>query len=307
MRRFWRDLIPLGLLFLFPLVLFAPVTLGGRTLLPADALYLFQPFRAAAEAIGVDDVQNPLLSDLILENYPWKQFVADAVRSRELPLWDPYVFSGHPFLANGQHSALYPLSALFLILPIPKAFGVFVVVQLGLAGVWMYVFARVLRAHRIGALVAGLCFQLSGFMVVSVVHPMIIAGASWLPLLLALVECAVTRRRFWAQERATLPWILLGAMALGLQTLAGHPETTYFALLVMGGFTGWRLCYQLLTLPRGQWRAEVLGPALGLMLLVLLGLGLGAAQLIPFYEVAQASFRQDAVSLQEVLGWAYPK
>ncbi|NIV36762.1 MAG: hypothetical protein GWN58_47205, partial [Anaerolineae bacterium] len=49
-------------------------------------------------------------------------------------------------------------------------------------------FARVLGVRRLGGLIAGITFQFSGFMLVSVVHPMVIAGASWLPFILAMVE-----------------------------------------------------------------------------------------------------------------------
>lgn len=314
MRRFWRDGLCVAGLLLLPLLLFAPVVLGGKTLLPADALFSFEPYRAAADALDVGAPQNPLLLDLILENYPWKQFLVDAVRGRRLPLWDPYLFSGHPFLANGQHSALYPFTWLFFLLPIPRAFGVFVALHLGLAGVSMYVLARTLtrapasasRAGRVAALLAGITFQFSGFLVVSVVHPMIVAAAVWLPLLLALVDLTVRRASAW-QQRTMLPWALLGAVVLGLQVLAGHAEATYFSLLVMGAFGLWRLLHTALTRPRRRWRAEVLSPALGLALMVTLGLALGTVQLLPLYEVVRTSFRQDAVTLSEVLGWAYPK
>ena len=313
MRRRWRDGVCVGLLLLFPLLLFAPVSLGDQTLIPADALTLFEPYRSAVQTLPGDgshqygEVQNPLLADLVLQNYAWKQLLVEALETRTLPLWDPYLFSGHPFLANGQHSALYPLTWIFFVVPVARAYGIFVVLQLGLAGVWMYVLGRVMKAGPMGALVSGIVFQFSGFMVVSVVHPMIIAGASWLPLLLALIECTVRRRRFWMRERAMLPWALLGAMALGLQILAGHLEITYFVLLVLAAFAGWRLLHGLLTAPRTAWRADVLSPAVGVVLMVGLGLVLGGVQLLPFYEVASDSFRQGAVTLQEVLGWAYPK
>lgn len=304
MRRLWRDCFCAGVLLILPLLLFASVSVGNKTLLPADALYLFEPYRSGMD---VGQVQNPLLADLILENYAWKQFLVDAVSSRTLPLWDPYLFSGHPFLANGQHSALYPLTWIFFLLPVARAFGVFTVLQLGMAGISMYVLARVIRANRTGALVAGIVFELSGFMIASVVHPMILAGAAWLPLVLACVECAVGRRRFWTQERAMLPWALLGAIALGLQTLAGHAEITYFVALVTCSFAAWRLLYQLLTHPKGAWRAEVLSPTVGIVLILGIGLSLGAVQLLPFYETVRGSFRQGAVTLADVLGWAYPK
>jgi len=303
MRRLWRDWLCAGLLLLLPLLLFAEVSLGGKTLLPVDALTQFEPYRTA---LGERQVQNGLLADLILQNYPWKQFLVESVRSRSLPLWDPYTFSGHPFLANGQHSALYPLTWLAYLLPISRAFGVFTVLQLGIAGLAMYVFARVIRANCTGALIAGIVFELSGFLVVSVVHPMIIAGAAWLPLVLAFVECTITRRRLWHQSRTMLPWALAGAVTLGLQTLAGHAEISYFVVLVTAGYAAWRLVLQLVTHPRDAWRREVVGPAAGVVLTVVLGLGLGGVQLIPFYEAVRDSFRQGAVSLADVRGWAYP-
>ncbi|MCK4471825.1 MAG: hypothetical protein KAW49_08580, partial [Anaerolineae bacterium] len=181
-RKALPDLGILILLLLLPLLLFAPVALGPKTLLPADNLFSFEPYQAAAADIGVTFPQNHLVSDLILQNYAWKQFLVEAIHNGELPLWDPYIFAGHPFLANGQHSALYPLSLIFYVLPLWRAYGVFAWLQLGLAGVFAYLFARVLGIRRLGGLIAGITFQLSGFMVVSSVpHPMIIAAASWLP------------------------------------------------------------------------------------------------------------------------------
>ena len=72
------TLLSLLALFILPLVLFAPVALGPRTLLPVDNLFTFEPYRSAASALGVGQPHNHLLSDLILENYAWKQFILKA-------------------------------------------------------------------------------------------------------------------------------------------------------------------------------------------------------------------------------------
>jgi hypothetical protein len=42
-RSVLQSLLPLLLLLLLPLILFAPVTLGSRTLLPVDNLFTFEP------------------------------------------------------------------------------------------------------------------------------------------------------------------------------------------------------------------------------------------------------------------------
>jgi len=311
------------LLMLLPLLLFAPVVFGPKTLIPADALFLFEPFRSAATDLGVTVPQNPLLADLILENYVWKRLLLQALHNRELPLWDPYIFAGHPFLANGQHSGLYPLSIVFYLLPLWRAYGVFTWLQLGLAGVWMYLFARTLGAGRLGSLIAGITYQFSGFMVVSVVHPMIVAGASWLPFILAMVERVVQQRPALGGRPASLPWALLGALGLGCQMLAGHAENTYFVLLVTGAYIVWRVVLGPHPHPRtpspspaggrggggqGGGGEGRLRPLLWLALMLALGLALGAVQFIPLYEVASLGFRgaQAAPTLQQVLGWAYP-
>jgi len=325
-----RRLPELGiliLLLLLPLLLFGSVVWGSKTLLPADILFSFEPYQAAANDLGVSYPHNHLLADLILENYPWKQFLAESFHNRQLPLWDPYIFAGHPFLANGQHSALYPLNIVFYTLPLWRAYGVFVWLQLGLAGIFAYLFARVLGIQRLGGLIAGITFQFSGFMVVSVVHPMIIAGASWLPFILAMVELVVQQRPALGGRPASLPWTLLGAAGLGCQILAGHAENTYFVLLVTALYAAWRLGGVVRSsrspsvmndgsaesadpAPRA-WKdvaASLIRPALWLILMVALGLGLGAVQLMPLYEVVSTSFRggEEAASLQQVLSWAYP-
>ncbi|MBN1953746.1 MAG: hypothetical protein JW900_01740, partial [Anaerolineae bacterium] len=312
-RKYLPPLVAALALFLLPLLLFAPVALGQRTLLPADALFLFEPYRSAADELGVGTPHNSLVVDLILENYAWKQFLHQALRARELPLWDPYIFAGHPFLANGQHSGLYPLSALFYVMPLWRAFGVFAWLQLALAGWWTYLLARTLGIRRLGSLIAGMTFSGCGFMLVSVTHPMIVAGASWLPFLLAMVERVIQQRPLLGNRPATLPWALLGALGLGCQMLAGHAENTYFVLLVTALYTAWRLLVQLARPgadgERGFRRAAGLRRALAwLALMAVLGLALGAVQFAPLYEVAADSFRsgEAAASLEQVRGWAYP-
>src|SRR5512135_285796 len=187
-RRRRADLLILVVLFILPLVLFWPVTLGGKTLLPVDNVYQWQPWKAAADQFNAQIPQNQLVSDLILENYAWKHFIVESISNRQLPLWNPNLFAGAPFLANGQHSAYYPFSVLFYLLPLTAAYGWFTVSQLFLAGAFMYLLCRVLGLGRLGSCFAAITYQLSGFYIVSVVFTMFIAAAAWLPLLLAMNE-----------------------------------------------------------------------------------------------------------------------
>jgi O-antigen/teichoic acid export membrane protein len=302
----WRgDVGALFVLLSLPLILFWPVTVGSKTLIPADNLYQWQPYQDFAASQGVSlPAHNELLSDLVLENLAWKQFIVQSLQNREIPLWNPYLFAGVPFLAAGQHSALYPLSALFYVLPLSRAYGVFTVLQLWLAGVFMYVFGRVLRMGRFPALIAGITYQLSAFFLVGVVFTMIIAAAAWLPLLLAVVEIMVRKQ----EEKGTGPfvpivYVLIGAVALGIHVLAGHAEILVYTLLVTVAYALVRLL--MLWRRVGSWRPALrLGGWLGAM--AGLGLGLGSVQLIPLLELVTRSFREGSVTYADVVGWAYP-
>ncbi|MBI1882315.1 MAG: hypothetical protein HYR94_29435, partial [Chloroflexi bacterium] len=299
-----QDVLAALILLILPLLLFWSVTIGPNTLLPVDNLFAYEPWASYRQSLGVGLPQNQLLSDLILENYVWKKFIRESIAARQLPLWNPYILSGQPFLANGQHSALYPFSLIFYILPLDKAYGWFTVSQLWLAGLGMYVFLRTLRVTRLGALSGGLAYSLSAFFIVSVVFTMIIAGATWLPLILAVIEIIIRKQ----EEKGRLgyspiPYVAAGALILGAQTLAGHVEITYYVLLVSSYYALGRL----LILWRRQATARfALRLAGWLLVMVLLGLGLGLAQLGPLYEVVTQNFRDSSVTLAQVRGWALP-
>ena len=304
-RTLLPDLLIVAGLLLLPLLFFAPATLGGQTQIPADNLYQFEPWLSARQAVGAPDVpHNPLLSDLVLQNYQWKTFIRRSLSEGVIPLWQTEQFAGTPFLAAGQHSALYPFSLIYTILPLPRAYGWFTVSQLWLAGMLMYVFVRGIGLGRTAGAAAGIAYQFSAFFIVSVVFPMMIAGAAWLPLLLLMIEFAIRRRPLRGGQPATAPWIALGALALMMNIFAGHVEITYYTLIVMAYYAAARLVW-LWQRDRRAWR-RLIRPAASLIVMVALGLGLGAAQFIPLYELGTRNFREDAADFTTVRGWAFP-
>ena len=325
LRRFRPDLLALALLTLLPLVWFGPVLFTGKTLLPYDNLYRFEPWRSLQTEIAP---HNELLSDLVLENAVWKLHVRRTLQQREIPLWNPQLFTGAPFFAAGQASAAYPLSALFYLLPIEVAFGWFTAIQLAVAGANAYLLGRVLKLRPAAALFSGVAFQFSGFMVVSVVFTMVIAAASWLPLLLATIERMVQKQ----EEKGVagfrpIPYVVVGIGIVGLVVLAGHPEFLYYTLLVAGIYTIARLlvAWRRLRGTGGHHTAQtpnadhprrattdrrvlqaLAGIAAWILLIPILGLAAGAVQLLPLYELVQQNFREGSASYRQVIDWAWP-
>ena len=216
------DLLIALALLLLPLLWFWPQTFGGRTLLPADNLYQYQPWQSYADQFGVRVPYNPLISDLVLENLPWKTFIVEQLRAGRPAdlLWNPRSFAGVPFLAAGQHSALYPFSLIFYVLPLWQAFGVFTALQLGLAAMGMFIFARVLSQRRAGAAIAAVAYAFSGFYIVSVNFTMMIAAAAWLPLILAMIEIIIRKQ----EQKGATPYSPV-PYVIAERALSEHPDT----------------------------------------------------------------------------------
>jgi O-antigen/teichoic acid export membrane protein len=304
------DLLALGACAVVALA-FCGRFLVGDPLLSADALYSAPPWRAFAAEQGVQRIHNELIADLILQNYSWKQFIAESYRQGQFPLWNPLLFAGQPFLATGQAAALYPFGVLFLLLPIARAYAPFAALHLFVAGAGTYGYLRLIGVARPAALVGAIAFELCGFLVVSFVWPMILSAAAWLPLGLTCCELVARylERGSWGaaglgltpRARVVVP---LGALIVGMQLLAGHLEISFYFLFTLMAYSAVRLTIHLL---RTHQLVATLRAGFGLLMIVGLGFALAAAQLIPFAEVIRENYRSGQVSYQEVIGWALPK
>jgi hypothetical protein len=178
-----------------PLLLYWPLTVGGRVLYWGVTLYQF---------------------------YPWHRLVVEAIRSGHLPLWNDLLGNGAPLLANHQSATFYPLNLIYFLTPVEHAMGYSVVLHLILSGLFAYAWGRTIGLARFGATVTGLSFMLSGFFVSRTQFITVINGAAWLPLLFLLAERLVRRR-------TPLDAIWLG-VALALQFLAGHAQLWFYSL-----------------------------------------------------------------------------
>lgn len=303
------DLAALALLAVLPLLWFAPVLFGGLSLLPFDNLYAFEPWRSLRPALVP---HNELLSDLVLQNAVWKLHIRRALVDGQLPLWNPQIFTGLPFLAAGQASTFYPLGILFLILPLHVAYGWFTALQVGLAGMGMYTWARTLGLHPAAALAGGVIYMFSGFLIASVVFTMFIAAVAWLPFVLALIEWMVRKQeQKGVATYSPIPFVGLGAAAIGVMVLAGHPELIYYTMLTAAGYTlvrlgvAWRVLVATGAAARTALR-RLTTLALWILSMAVLGIALGGVQLLPLLELLPLNFREGSASFAQVVGWAWP-
>lgn len=315
LRSYRSDLFAVLFLFILPILWFLPVLfpgISGLTLLPYDNLYSFEPWRSLRPDLIP---HNNLLSDLVLENAVWKQHINQTLAdgsmglSGRLPMWNPQILTGLPFFAAGQASVLYPLSILFYVLPLETAYGWFTALQIALAGINTYIFCRTLRLRPLAALFSGVVFMFSGFLIVSVVFTMFLAAVVWLPLLLAIIETVIRKQ----EEKGNVsfrpvPYIVAGSIVIGLVVLAGHPELIYYTMIVAGLYSLVRLVILGLRISNKGlgWGKRVVALASWLLTMALLGVGIGAVQLIPLMELLPYNFREGSASFRQVLEWAWP-
>ncbi len=256
--------------------------------------------------------------------YPYHALPAAMLKRGELPLWNPYAFSGMPLFGDGQTALLYPPNWLFFVVPGGVALSYSILLQFSIAGVGMYLLSRRLGLWRLPALLGAVAYMFSGVVAARVVHLSILGGAALLPLVVLCVESAL---RGWVRiasapraghisrgtdahdtlisaapsgepsRQARWRWFVAAAAAIGAQVLTGHPQVpvyTALALALYGCIEGvacwWRT---------GLWRSFYRPPLLVVGMFTL-GYGLAAVQLVPWMELSAASVRAAGASFDFV-------
>ena len=237
--------------------------------------------------------------DVFCYFYPYRAYAAQAVQQGHLPLWNPYLFMGVPFLANSQAGVLYPLNLALDCLSPARLVSWSIILHVALAGIFAYLYARSsLRLSRWAALLAGVVFAGGGFLGAQVEHVNQLNASAWLPLLLLLYDRAVGGER----QGVNRPAVLLGGVMVGVQFLAGHTQSSYICLAGLG-------VYALVSLGtevrRSRRLALVLIRHLGvLLLMIVLGLGLAAVQLVPTWELSRLSVRAGGLPYREAASFS---
>src|SRR6185503_3596630 len=106
----------LGVLALITVVSYFPVFLG-KVPFPRDMVMQFPAWAGVPRSDGFQHYAD--IGDLVTQHYEARALAAGAVRELTLPLWNPYILSGVPFLASPQSSLFYPPNWLYYVLSLP--------------------------------------------------------------------------------------------------------------------------------------------------------------------------------------------
>ncbi|MGH7166230.1 MAG: YfhO family protein, partial [Nitrospiraceae bacterium] len=150
---------------------------------------------------------------------PLKQYIIERLTAGELPQWLPYEGFGRPFLGASGIGLFHPFTALYFLLPVPDAYRAATLVSCVLAGLGAFAIGRALELSRAGALLAGVAFALSGYVVSLTDNLLYLYSICVLPLFCAGLEKAL---------RQSLPWVVAPAVVWATVFLNGDVQTGYY-------------------------------------------------------------------------------
>ncbi len=240
----------------------------ARLALTAGALLPYLPLLSLDRIYITDD---GFTSDIFNGELPFRVLVGRLLGDGQLPVWSSELCSGTPL------GPMEPISlGLFTALGVAPALSLLVITLMMVAAHGTFSLSRLLGADRSGAVLAGIAFSGSGYMVTQLKHLGIISTVVWLPWGLWFLARALAPSSRTAQDVPTAlstRLLYLGGFGLvfGEQVLSGFPQSAYIAGLL---YAVWSLYFSVRV--RGH-----LGPfPLSAVLLVLVGVVTGAGALI---------------------------
>ncbi len=255
------------LIILASFIFFYQFFLFGKIPIPADTIVgMYHPFRDIAWDNLTSGVpfKNFLITDPVRQQYVWRELAVNQWKNGKLPLWNPYSFSGTPLLANFQGATFYPLNLIFFPLPFNLAWGILVILQPILGGVFLYMYLGNLGIGRLASILGSLAFSFSGFSIAWLEWNTIGHVILWLPLGLLCVEKIIAyysssdppaglptgTRPTGGESRSFISnssrqartikiilWFLIFIISLSSSFFAGHLQIFFYSFLVIIGYT----------------------------------------------------------------------
>ncbi len=290
-----KSLIAAIVFLLGVFIIFAsPVLFKGKIPFPGDAMIgLYYPFREIYVATNPNGIayKNSLITDPFRQQYPWREMSVNLLKSGQMPLWNPYSFTGTPLLANFQTAIFYPLNIIFLVLPFIQGWTLQILLQTILLCFFTFIYLRFLKLHILSQIFGAVTISFCGFVVAWYEWNTVIQTFLWLPLLLLSIE-----KIFIYQGRNRFIWSLIFVFAWVASFFAGHTQVFFYISLMA-------FSYIVLKAIRHKERLKILSL---FAVLFIVFLALSFIQWYPFLHFVELSGRAlDQQSWQKD-GWFIP-
>jgi len=237
-----------------------------------------------------------VLSDTVTQGYPFFTYTAESLQEGSLPHWNPYVFCGIPFYSSFSAPVFYPVRGLLLLTAGVEGMVRFLFpIQMLLGGIFAWLFLGSIGVSRWGRIVGSLAYSVTAWSntLFYAGHGSKIICWSFLPLLLYACE-------MWMQTRRG-QFIAIGGIAIGMQTLASHPQMVLYSV---GAAIIW-LAFRIFSNRGSRWKNLSIA-AIGITVILLLAGAIGAIQLLPGYNFSHYSTRGSDLSLDQASSYSLP-
>lgn len=224
--------------------------------------------------------------------YPNMYFMGNMLRNFDLPLWNPYLFTGYPAFVNIESQNFYPINYLFLLFTDFTAKTVYIqlVLHYFLAASFMYNLCFYYIRNSAAALVGAVTFAFSGFMIGHFQHLIIIEGVIWLPLIVYFLERSIGEKR--------IDMACYGSLAFTMSILAGHPQTFFYIgcyIVLHGVYRAFKNFYS-----EHKGSIPLTNAAMMVFIICFFAILLSFVQLLPTYEFASLTGRKGPIPPETV-------
>jgi hypothetical protein len=166
---------------------------------------------------------------------PQIQFLAQSLAGGQSPFWAPFVFSGHPQVADPQSMIFSPpflMLALVDAAPSSWAVDATVLAMVALGGVALMFFFRDQGWHWAGGLIAALAFGYGASMAWRIQHTGQVLSLAYLPMALVCLDRALARS-------SILYGVAAGIVAAII--MLGRDQVALLAIYLLAAFALWRV------------------------------------------------------------------
>lgn len=278
-KKYWPFIVIVVVWFIFS----SPYFLKGLMPFASRSLVSFFPPWSASYGMPI---KNNAMPDVITQIYPWKKLTIESWKQGEIPLWNPYSFSGTTHAANYQAAVFTPMNVLFFIFAMEDAWSLLILLQPLLTGLFMYIFLRSIDRSKEASVIGSVSFMFCGFMVVWMAYGTLVYAALWLPLALTSI-CRQFKQTSWWND-------VLLSVSIGFSFLSGHFQISIYVL----GLTLFVICWKTI-----ESRRFSIGS--NLLFFTFVGLILASPQLALSYDAYVASVRGANVTKGEIIPWQY--
>jgi hypothetical protein len=214
-------------------------------------------------------------TDTIQAGIMYRNFYVNFIKQfHTIPMWEPYLLGGMPFVDAMHGDTFYPLAIIQFIMPLYKALGWKLVLTVFLTGIFTFYCMRAFGFSRWVSLIGSLAYMFSTNLVSWVYggHDGRMYVTGLLPLNFLFLEKSLKSRKL-------IYYILFGG-TVGLLILANHPQLAYFAMWGLGFYFLFNLSLDFIDHKK---IGRLIKPVICFVLAILLGLALSLVQILPTY------------------------